>query len=110
MAESQKYLSLEEVADLLGVNYQLVYRLVRSGELPAIRLGRVYRIDRADLDVYLQNSKTTIELVCASCGKTYASHLSLPHGCAECDAPICIDCWERNDVRGCREHNPAPNP
>ena len=53
----RQFLSIEEVADFLGVNYQLIYRLVRAGELPAARLGRVYRIDRRDLEAYLSRSK-----------------------------------------------------
>ena len=107
MAEKKKYLSLEEVADQLGVNYQLVYRLVREGKLPAIRLGRVYRIDPDDLDAYLHQSKTTSAGTggtCDCCGKSYTSRLSLPHHCLDCEAPICIDCWERRDIRQCREH------
>ena len=56
--EKRQFLSLEEVAELLSVNYQLVYRLVRAGELPAVRLGRVYRVDRNDLDDFLERSKT----------------------------------------------------
>ena len=105
--DDKKYLTLEEVADLLGVNYQLIYRLVRSGELPAIRLGRVYRIERADLEEYLDRSKTSRTQtggVCSACGRTYASRLSLSEECAECGSPICVDCWQREGVRACREH------
>ena len=57
MSPEQEYLSLEDVAELLGVNYQLIYKLVRSGELPAVRLGRVYRVQRSDLDRYLARSR-----------------------------------------------------
>ena len=54
MANEIEYMSLEEVADMLGVTYQLIYRLVRAGELPAVRLGKLYRVSRADLDAYLE--------------------------------------------------------
>ena len=47
---AENYMSLEEVAEFLGVTYQLIYRLVRSGELPAARLGKLYRVARADLE------------------------------------------------------------
>lgn len=104
--ETEKpYLSLEEVADLLSVNYQLIYRLVRSGELPAVRLGRVYRIERSDLDEYLESAKTISGGVCSSCGKTYSSRLSLKQKCTECGAPICTDCWDRKNLHLCREHS-----
>ncbi len=101
----KKFMTLEEVADLLGVTYNLIYRQVRSGELPASRIGRVYLVAAADLEAYLEQSKQNVAGgVCAACGKTYASKLSLTQECAECGAPICQDCWKRNDVRYCREH------
>jgi len=107
MDASKEYLSLEEVAKLLGVNYQLIYRLVRSGELPAIRLGRVYRVDRKDLDTYLESAKTSHVPrggVCSACGTTYESDLSLSQECTDCGEPICMDCWTRKGERYCREH------
>ncbi|MBN1672413.1 MAG: helix-turn-helix domain-containing protein [Kiritimatiellae bacterium] len=114
MSPDKKYLSLEEVAELLGVNYQLIYRLARSGELPAVRLGRVYRVAESDLDAYLEKSKTSSSVArpagtCAACGKTYRSEQALGESCAECGAPICVDCWKRLGVRFCREHQPAAN-
>ena len=36
MNTEKEFLSLEETAELLGVDYQLVYKLVRSGALPAV--------------------------------------------------------------------------
>lgn len=110
MSEKKQFLSLEEVADLLGVHYQLIYRLVRSGELPAVRLGRIYRIERADLDRYLERSKTSSGPAggtCASCHTTYGSDHTLRFQCRECGAPICQDCWLRRDIRLCAEHRPA---
>ena len=106
VAVEKEFLSLEEVADLLGVNYQLIYRQVRGGLLPAARIGRVYRVSKKDLEAYLENAKTMAVpgYACAACGKTYSSRLSLKEHCLECEAAICRDCWERKDVRYCREH------
>ena len=106
MAPDRKYMTLEEVAELLGVNYQLIYKLVRNGELPAVRIGRIYRITETDLDAYLASARTTGGEggACAACGKTYHSPLSLKDACVECGAPICVDCWSRVGVRHCREH------
>ena len=56
MGTEAEYLSLEEVAEMLGVTYQLIYRLARSGELPAVRLGKLYRVARGDLEKYLDRS------------------------------------------------------
>lgn len=108
MNEDKEFLSLEEVADLMGVTYQLIYRLVRSGELPAVRLGKLYRVSNADLRAYLEKSKTAAGGVCDVCGEHYSSSLSLRHTCTEdgCAALICNDCWTRRKVRFCKEHQP----
>lgn len=47
-------LTVAEVADMLRVSTMTVYRLIRTGELPAVRVGRSYRVKRADLDEYLE--------------------------------------------------------
>lgn len=107
--KEKEFLSLEEVADLMGVNYQLIYKLVRSGEIPAARLGRIYRILRRDLDQYLEKSKSSSTGgSCSVCGKTYYSRISLRYACTECGEPICMDCWDRRHVRHCKEHTPPP--
>ncbi len=47
-----RFLTLEQVAEELGVGYAGAYRLVRTGELPGIKLGGrgVWRVERAVLD------------------------------------------------------------
>jgi excisionase family DNA binding protein len=47
-------LTAQEVADLLRVSSMTVYRLIRNGELPAVRVGRSYRVRRDDLHQYLE--------------------------------------------------------
>ncbi len=42
-----------QVAEFLQVNKLTVYRYIRTGELPAVRLGRGLRILRDDLDLFL---------------------------------------------------------
>lgn len=44
-----RYLTVAECAELLGVEHKTVRRLIDRGELPALRVGRVLRIDPADL-------------------------------------------------------------
>lgn len=95
---------MEELAELMCVNYQLIYKLVRSGEIPAARLGKVYRVSRRDLDAYLQQSKSHASGVCSVCGNTYNSRLSLKHTCTQCDELICVDCWSRKKVHVCPAH------
>lgn len=107
MPTGKEYMSLEEVADEMGVTYQLIYRLVRSGEMPAARLGKLYRVSRTDLNAYLERSKqAAVEGgVCSACGTFYRSKGSLQQACTVCGAPICFDCWQRLGVRTCKEHS-----
>jgi len=102
MSPEKKFMTLEDVAELLGVNYQLIYRLVRSGELPAIRLGRVYRITKEDLDAYLIRQKRVAgRVLCEACGTLYESKAAVKYACKECGAPICFDCWQRTKTHIC---------
>lgn len=47
-------LTVAEVAELFRVSSMTVYRLIRNGELPAVRVGRSYRVSEEDLQSYLQ--------------------------------------------------------
>lgn len=103
MSPEKKFMTLEDVADMLGVNYQLIYRLVRSGELPAIRLGRVYRVTQDDLQAYLSGQKTGASgSKCKACGTVYKSAESVKQECEGCGAPICFDCWQRTNTHVCK--------
>jgi len=53
-----KMLSVEEVADELGVNPETVRVWIRSGELVALSIGKGYRISRADLDDFIRRRRT----------------------------------------------------
>lgn len=54
-------LTVAEVADLLRVSNMTVYRLIKAGELAAIRVGKNYRIRRNDLDAYLNAGSVRAE-------------------------------------------------
>ena len=45
--------TVSEVADHMRVSNMTVYRLIKAGELPAIRVGKNYRIRNSHLDEYL---------------------------------------------------------
>jgi excisionase family DNA binding protein len=53
-----RYLTVEEVAELVRVSRMTVYRWVRSGDLPAVRVGRSFRIPQDSLDAFLRSSST----------------------------------------------------
>ncbi|HEY7055802.1 MAG TPA: helix-turn-helix domain-containing protein [Vicinamibacterales bacterium] len=51
--ELESCLTTDEVLAYLKVTPRTIYRLIRSGELPAMRVGRQWRFRRADLDAWL---------------------------------------------------------
>jgi excisionase family DNA binding protein len=50
-----RFLTVAEVADMMRVSRMTVYRLVHSGELPAIRFGRSFRVPEAAVTQVLEN-------------------------------------------------------
>jgi len=50
-----RLLTVGEVADLMRVSNMTVYRLIKSGSLAAIRVGKNYRIRESDVDRYLSD-------------------------------------------------------
>ncbi|WP_082573966.1 MULTISPECIES: helix-turn-helix domain-containing protein [unclassified Nocardioides] len=49
-----EYLTVQEAADLLRCHRATVRRQIDAGQLPAIRLGRCFRIRRSDVDALRQ--------------------------------------------------------
>lgn len=55
-----KVLTVKETADLLKVRPQWVYRMLRGGGLPSIRLGRQIRIDEESLEKWLVEHRSVV--------------------------------------------------
>jgi excisionase family DNA binding protein len=55
--ELEAFLTTEEVLSYLKITPRTIYRLIRSGELPAVRIGRQWRFRRADLDRWLDRQR-----------------------------------------------------
>ena len=51
-----RFLTVAEVASIMRVSKMTVYRLVHAGELPAIRVGRSFRVPENAVHQYLQTS------------------------------------------------------
>ena len=51
-----KFLTVAEVATMMRVSKMTVYRLLHSGELPAVRVGRSFRVVEGDVNEYLRKS------------------------------------------------------
>ena len=51
-----RFLTVAEVAAVMRVSKMTVYRLVHNGELPAVRVGRSFRVSEDDVNEYLKQS------------------------------------------------------
>lgn len=51
-----KFLTVAEVAAMMRVSKMTVYRLVHGGDLPAVRVGRSFRVQESDVDEYIRKS------------------------------------------------------
>ncbi len=51
------WLTLEEAARHLKIGKSTIYRLAREGDLPAHRIGRVWRFDAEELDDWLRQGR-----------------------------------------------------
>ncbi len=53
-----RFLTVAEVAALMRVSKMTVYRLVHSGELSAVRVGRSFRVPDTAVHAYLNDAFT----------------------------------------------------
>ena len=51
-----EFLTVAEVAAMMRVSKMTVYRLVHSGELPAVRVGKSFRVPEKAVHDYLENA------------------------------------------------------
>ena len=51
-----RFLTVAEVASIMRVSKMTVYRLVHGGELPAVRVGRSFRVPEDAVNTYLSTS------------------------------------------------------
>ena len=56
-----RLLTVGEVAATMRVSNMTVYRLIKGGQLPAIRVGKNYRIRESDVNKYLSDRSVRIE-------------------------------------------------
>jgi excisionase family DNA binding protein len=57
----QRLLTVGEVAGAMRVSNMTVYRLIRGGQLGAIRVGKNYRIRESEVDRYLRERAVRVE-------------------------------------------------
>jgi excisionase family DNA binding protein len=64
----ETFLTTEEVLAYLQVNLRTVYRLIKAGKIPAVRVGRQWRFRKSDIDVWLDRQHSRP-----------AAHAAAPH-------------------------------
>ncbi len=57
----EQLLTVGEVAGIMRVSNMTVYRLIKSGQLSAIRVGKNYRIRHRDVERYLDERAVHVE-------------------------------------------------
>jgi excisionase family DNA binding protein len=53
----ETFLTTEEVLEYLQVNLRTVYRLIKAGKIPAVRVGRQWRFRKGDIDAWLDSQR-----------------------------------------------------
>jgi excisionase family DNA binding protein len=53
----ETFLTTEQVLGYLRVNLRTVYRLIKAGKIPAVRVGRQWRFRRRDIDAWLDSQR-----------------------------------------------------
>jgi excisionase family DNA binding protein len=51
------FLTTEEVLEYLQVNLRTIYRLIKAGKIPAVRVGRQWRFRKSDIDAWLESQR-----------------------------------------------------
>ena len=54
----ETFLTTDEVLSYLQVNLRTVYRLIKAGKIPAVRVGRQWRFRKTDIDAWLERERS----------------------------------------------------
>ncbi len=54
----ETFLTTDEVLEYLQVNLRTVYRLIKAGKIPAVRVGRQWRFRKSDIDAWLERERS----------------------------------------------------
>jgi excisionase family DNA binding protein len=56
--DKQEFYTAQELADKLRVNIMTIYRYIKSGKLPAYKIGKEFRIEEKVFATFLNDAKT----------------------------------------------------
>jgi excisionase family DNA binding protein len=58
LPNDEVFLTTEEVLEYLQVNLRTIYRLIKAGKIPAVRVGRQWRFRKRDIDAWLESQRS----------------------------------------------------
>jgi excisionase family DNA binding protein len=88
----REWLTVEDVADYLGVSKTTVFRLLKKNELKHHRVGRLYKITSKQVEDYLELDNE--RAICSECGRDYDVEME-HYSCPACDKQTCTECAGR---------------
>ncbi|OFV83008.1 MAG: hypothetical protein A2W26_11295 [Acidobacteria bacterium RBG_16_64_8] len=59
LVRDREVLTVEQAAEYLQIHKVTIYKYIRSGTLPAAKLGKVYRIFRRDLEALIASARAS---------------------------------------------------
>lgn len=59
---AKEWLSVADICEYMGVSTFVVTRVLRTGELPAVKMGREWRVSRADFEDWLNGQRLAARL------------------------------------------------
>jgi excisionase family DNA binding protein len=59
MSGPERWYSLEEIAEHLGVSKDTVHRWIRNREMPAHKVGRLWKFDVAEVNDWVKSGRAT---------------------------------------------------
>jgi excisionase family DNA binding protein len=54
----KEFYTAKDLAEKLGVNIMTIYRYIDAGKLKAYKLGKEFRIDKAEFEAFLKRAST----------------------------------------------------
>ena len=74
----ESFLTTEEVLEYLQVNLRTVYRLIKAGKIPAVRVGRQWRFRKRDIDAWLESQRPRSTRAAAAAPRVAAAPTGRP--------------------------------
>jgi excisionase family DNA binding protein len=59
MSETERWLSVEEIATHLGVSRETIYRWLEKKKIPAHRVGKLWKFQTSEVDDWVRSEEST---------------------------------------------------